>query len=123
MIPEGAPCPAWDGGSSWRWSVARRLLQRGAKFKRPVAVKQATNRWLQQANPLPAFVEARCVRQPEGRCRVKSFYTAYTTWTQEMGYTLTQTQQTVTRNLEHLGYTTTKTNKGLAIIGLRLADD
>jgi hypothetical protein len=24
VIPEGAPCPAWDGGSSWRWSVARR---------------------------------------------------------------------------------------------------
>jgi len=60
--------------------------------------------------------------QPEGRCLVKSFYACYTAWTQEMGYTLTQTQQTVTRNLEHLGYTTTKTNKGLAIIGLVLAD-
>jgi P4 family phage/plasmid primase-like protien len=100
----------------------RRLLERGAKLKRPSAVRKATNRWLQQANPLPAFVEARCMRQPEGRCLVKSLYAAYTTWTQEMGYTLTQTQQTVTRNLEHLGYTTTKTNKGLAIIGLVLAD-
>ena len=101
----------------------RRLLERGSKFKRPVAVKQATNRWLQQANPLPAFVEAHCLRQAEGRCLVKSFYAAYTTWTQEMGYTLTQTQQTVTRNLEHLGYTATRTNKGVAFIGLVLADD
>ena len=101
----------------------RRLLERGAKFKRPAAVRQATKRWLQQANPLPAFVEARCMRQAEGRCSVKDFYAAYTTWTQEMGYTLTQTQQTVTRNLEHLGYMTTKTNRGLAILGLVLADD
>ena len=39
-----------------------------------------------------------------------------------MGYTLTQTQQTVTRNLEHLGYKTVRTNKGVAFIGLVLAD-
>ena len=101
----------------------RRLLERGTKFKRPAAVRQATKRWLQQANPLPAFVEDHCVRKAGSRCLMKLFYAAYTTWTQEMGYTLTQTQQTVTRNLEHLGYTTTKTNKGLAIIGLMLGDD
>jgi putative DNA primase/helicase len=101
----------------------RRLLERGSKFKRPAAVKQATKHWLQQANPLPAFVQAHCLRQADGRCLVKSFYTAYTTWTQQMGYTLTQTQQTVTRNLEHLGYKTARTNKGVAFIGLVLADD
>jgi hypothetical protein len=38
-----------------------------------------------------------------------------------MGYTLTQTQQAVTRNLGHLGFTTKKTNQGMAIIGLALA--
>ena len=38
-----------------------------------------------------------------------------------MGYTLTQTQQTVTRNLEHLGFATKKTNQGMAILGLVLA--
>ena len=53
---------------------------------------------------------------------MKDFYSAYTVWTGEMGYTLTQTQQTVTRNLEHLGFATKKTNKGVAIIGLRLRD-
>ncbi len=37
-----------------------------------------------------------------------------------MGYTLTQTQQNMTRNLEHLGYATAKTNKGLAVIGLTI---
>ena len=53
---------------------------------------------------------------------MKDFYSAYTTWTEEMGYTLTQTQPTVTRNLEHLGFATKNTNKGVAIIGLRLRD-
>jgi hypothetical protein len=37
-----------------------------------------------------------------------------------MGYTLTQTQLAVTRNLAHLGYGTKKTNQGLAILGLVL---
>jgi putative DNA primase/helicase len=100
----------------------RRLLKRGSKFKRPVAVRQATNRWLQQANPLPAFVETHCIRQAGGRCLARDFYAAYANWTRDMGYTLTQNQQTVTRNLEHLRYKTMKTNKGLAIIGLVMAD-
>jgi hypothetical protein len=30
-------------------------------------------------------------------------YVAYSNWTKEMGYTLTQTQQVMTRNLENLG--------------------
>jgi hypothetical protein len=38
-----------------------------------------------------------------------------------MGYTLTQTQQTVTRNLTHLGFITKRTNQGMAILGLVLA--
>jgi hypothetical protein len=40
-----------------------------------------------------------------------------------MGYTLTQTQQAMTRNLEHLGYATKKTNKGVAVIGLTLSPE
>jgi hypothetical protein len=53
---------------------------------------------------------------------VKDFYAAYANWTQAIGYTLTQHQQTMTRNLEHLVFATKKRNKGLAIIGLALAD-
>jgi hypothetical protein len=39
------------------------------------------------------------------------------------GYTSIQNQQTVSLDLQHLGYTTMKTNNGLAILGLVLADD
>jgi hypothetical protein len=47
----------------------RRLMVRGG-FKLPSAVKIATSRWLQHANPLPAFIEACCVEHPEAECRL-----------------------------------------------------
>jgi putative DNA primase/helicase len=99
----------------------KRILKRGAKFKRPTPVKAATTLWLQHANPLPAFIEANCLLKD--RCLLKRFYQAYCSWTREMGYTLTQTQQAMTRNLEHLGYATKKTNKGVAVIGLTLSPE
>jgi putative DNA primase/helicase len=100
----------------------KRLLERGTSFKLPKAVKQATMAWLQQANPLPAFIQAHCVTEAQGRCRVKDFYASYSAWTRDMGYTLTQTQQTVTRNLAHLGFGVKRTNQGMAVLGLVLAD-
>ena len=96
----------------------KRLIGRGIKFKRPEAVMEATQRWIQQANPLPAFVESCCSRRPDGRYLVQDFYGAYSEWTQEMGYTLTQNRMSVSRNLTHLGFATKKTNKGEAILGL-----
>ena len=99
----------------------QRLLERGAKFKRPKDVRQATSHWLQQANPLPAFIQAHCTTKAQGRCLIQDFYRAYSAWTRDMGYTLTQTQQTVTRNLEHLRFGTKKFNRGMTILGLVLA--
>ncbi len=49
----------------------KRLVERGARFKRPSPVKAATNLWLQHANPLPAFIEARCTKRTGSRCLVK----------------------------------------------------
>jgi hypothetical protein len=37
-----------------------------------------------------------------------------------MGYTLTQTQPVVDRNLSHLGFATKKGNQGKTVIGLAL---
>ena len=98
----------------------QRLLKRGNKFKQPSPVRTATKRWLQQANPLPAFVAARCLKKPTARCLLNDLYVAYANWTRDMGYTLTQTQQTVGRNLEHLGFGGKKGNRGKLIIGLTL---
>jgi P4 family phage/plasmid primase-like protien len=98
----------------------RRLVARGA-FKLPSAVKTATTRWLQHANPLPAFIEACCVKQPEAECRLAEFYAAYAEWTRRMGYTSIQTQQTVSLNLTHLGFEATSTSRGMVVAGLALA--
>ena len=95
----------------------RRLLVRGT-FKLPSAVKTATTRWLQHANPLPAFIEACCVKHPEAECRLADFYAAYAEWAREMGYTLTQNRQTVSLDLEHLGFA----SRGTVFVGLALAD-
>jgi P4 family phage/plasmid primase-like protien len=96
----------------------RRVLKRHANFEPPLAVVKATERWLQQANPLPAFIEAECTQKPAARCTIKDFYDAYSAC-----YTLTQTQQTVDRNLAHLGFVTKKGNQGKTIIGLALKTD
>jgi putative DNA primase/helicase len=98
----------------------RRVLERQANFEPPIAVLKATERWLQQANPLPAFIADQCTQKPGAKCTVKAFYEAYSEWTGSMGYTLTQTQQTVDRNLSHLGFATKKGNQGKMIIGLKL---
>jgi putative DNA primase/helicase len=96
----------------------QRVGQRGARFNPPTPVKKATKVWIEQANPLPAFIETHCAKIPTGRCLVRNLYEAFATWTRAMGYTLTQTQHAMTRNLDHLGYKTKKTNKGVVIIGL-----
>jgi len=98
----------------------KRLVERNFRFDLPESVKRAGERWLQQANPLPGFIDAQCMKSDGGKILIGEFYSAYVKWTQGMGYTLTQTQQTVTRNLGNLGYATKKTNKGIAVIGLCL---
>jgi P4 family phage/plasmid primase-like protien len=98
----------------------RRLVVRGT-FKLPTAVKIATTRWLQHANPLPAFIEACCVKQPDAECRLAEFYAAYADWARHMGYTLAQNQQTVSLDLRHLGFETTTSSRGVVVAGLGLA--
>jgi hypothetical protein len=60
------------------------------------------------------------MQRPGAKCRVKDFYNAYSAWTSSRGYTLTQTQPTVDRNLSHLGFATKKGNQGKMVIGLAL---
>jgi len=100
----------------------QRVQKRLADFKYPGPVRHATTRFLQQANPLPAFIEEQSVKIKGNGCLVRDFYKAYSDWTKSMGYTLTQTQQTVDKNLNHLGYATKVSNRGKVIIGLDPTD-
>jgi P4 family phage/plasmid primase-like protien len=98
----------------------KRILTRGLKFKRPTAVIDATTRLLQQANPLPAFILENCVTKPNARCLLRHFYDEFHIWTKVQGFTLTQNQQTVRRNLENLGHVVKHGNAGTTIHGLAL---
>ena len=98
----------------------RRLLERNSSFKIPDAVQKATAAWLGQANPLPAFIEERCVKGVSERCWMQGLYAAYTTWAQQAGYTMTQSQQSFRRNLEHLGFKSSRGNRGQRVNGLAL---
>ena len=80
-----------------------RLLKRG-RFKLPPAVIEATEHLLEQANPLPAFLQERCVQKAEARSWIQELYTAYQAWAAQAGFTLTQNQLNFRRNLEHLGF-------------------
>ena len=97
----------------------QRLLTRG-RFKMPIAVTHANAEWLKEANPLAAFVDENCSRDPLGQYLLKDFYADYRGWAQERGYTRTQQYQTVKRNLENLGYPMKKSNRGVVILGLTL---
>ena len=96
----------------------RRLLERNSSFKIPDAVQKATAAWLGHANPLPAFIEERCVKGVSERCWMQGLYAAYTTWAQQAGYTLIQSQQSFRRNLEHLGFKSSRGNRGQRVAGL-----
>jgi putative DNA primase/helicase len=96
-----------------------RLLER-TRFKYPSPVTIATERWLQQANPLPAFLNERCVQQLEARSWMQDLYTAYGAWAAQAGFTLVQNQLTFRRNLEHLGFSVAHGNRGQRIKGVAL---
>ena len=98
-----------------------RLLQRRS-FKLPAAVTAATEHWLQQANPLPAFLHEKCVKKPDARSWVQDLYSAYREWAEQVGFTLVQNQLTLRRNLEHLGFKVSHGNRGQRIQGLALRD-
>ena len=95
-------------------------LQKRQRFKLPKAVKKAQERWLEQANPLPAFISECCVKGPNRRCLRKGLYKKYHDWASEAGYTLFQNEKAFVRNLEHLGFHDVHGNQGQTIVGLDL---
>ena len=81
----------------------QRVIKRGLAFlAEPKRDQAAKARWLMYANPLPAFLDQRVVR--EGSCLDRRTSTPRTPpGRQEMGITMTQQQLTFRRNLESSG--------------------
>ncbi|MEY9403255.1 putative DNA primase/helicase [Bradyrhizobium japonicum] len=97
----------------------QRVLSRGMRFEPPEAITAAKDAWLAEANPLPAFVQECCVREPSASYLLADFYAAYTRWSQAKGYTRIQQSGSVARNLNSLGFSMKKRNRGQTILGLR----
>jgi phage/plasmid-associated DNA primase len=93
-----------------------RLLNR-RRFKTPRAVVKATRRWLEQANPVPAFISECCVVKSAVKCQMRHLYPAYKAWATEAGFTMIQNQLSFRRNLEHLGYKKLRSTGGFQAIG------
>ena len=98
----------------------KRFVQRGNKFKYPRSVKQATEGFVCQANPLPAFIADQCEKGSTARCLMRDFYEQYCRWADDQGITMKQQQVHVRRNLGHLRFVVKHGSKGDTVHGLRL---
>lgn len=95
-------------------------LQRRGRFEQPKDARAGLATFLGQANPLTAFVDERCAKSPGGQELLQSLYQAYAEWAKESGITRTLQKLTMKRHLANLGYGSKKTNKGQAILDLKL---
>ncbi|TIM22856.1 MAG: hypothetical protein E5Y74_08200 [Mesorhizobium sp.] len=99
----------------------RRVQQRGLKFREPVDVIRAKKTWILSANPVPGFIEDKCVTS--GQCQTRLLYSAFQTWSTQMGFTLTQQQTSFKKSLQSLNYAFKTSNDGDVVIGLSLKGD
>ena len=96
-----------------------RLIRRG-HFDPPPAVYKAKKLWVEQANPVPAFIQEACIKRPESKCQMKDLYAAFRQWAERAGFTMVQNQLSFRRNLEHLGLSVGHNNQGQQVKGLKL---
>ena len=76
-------------------------MARGWRFDLPETVEKAKNAWLIEANPLPAFIDARC--EPKGACCLLDLYNEFLSWAKSNGITRPQQKSTFKRNLQSSG--------------------
>jgi putative DNA primase/helicase len=60
-----------------------RVISRGWRFDPPETAQEAKEEWLIEANPLPAFIDARC--EPKGACWLSDLYNEFLSWAKGMG--------------------------------------
>jgi putative DNA primase/helicase len=99
----------------------QRVVRRGWKIDLPRSVADAKQAWMREANPLPDFIAERC--EKKGKCSAAKLYSAYSTWSQKVGMTMTMQQRSFKRNLEHLGFRAVHGRDGSEVRGLSLKFD
>lgn len=99
----------------------QRVIRRGWRFDLPPSMVEAQKLYLREANPVPEFIEDRCVK--EGRITVVKLFAAYEAWRQLQGITYGQQRQSFERNIEASGYRKERRRDGANFIGLSLKFD
>ena len=99
----------------------KRIITRREQFSFPQAVKDATTNWVNQSNPLPAFVEECCQVDASHGSYVADLYASYVDWAKANGYTMQQQSPAFVRNLNHIGFPkASRGSRGARVSGLRL---
>lgn len=95
-----------------------RLVKNG-QFTVGKDMRRARREMLRQANPLRGFIDEHWVPDEGASMPLVEFYAQFRHWTQTNGYSLTQSQPIVRRNLEHMGFRVPRRAAGRTLIGLR----
>ena len=93
-------------------------MARGWRFDLPENVQKAKNAWLIEANPLPAFIDARC--EPKGTCWLLDLYNEFLSWAKGNAITRPQQKSNFKRNLQSSGFVIDHCNRGDKVKGLSL---
>ncbi len=95
------------------------LMQRGC-FEVPEACRSALEEFKTHAVPLMAFIEDRCVHDPDARLPLSQFREALKAWVHQQGVKQPVADKTLKRKLEGLGYKVSKVHGYQTIFGLDL---
>jgi len=91
----------------WAMEGLKQLRERG-HFSTPTQVKQATERYEKESNPVALFIEEECIIGTGNRIQSSTIYSAYKDWCRDSGYKALSTQRFKTE-MERLKYFHKKT--------------
>ncbi len=94
----------------------QRLRARG-RFEEPVDCVVAKQAWLEEANPLPAFLNEKCTLGDGHSVLISDFYRHFQTWALQNGYRSVPIQKVVKRDLKNMGFGEHRYSSGIHIMG------
>ena len=75
---------------------------------------------LVQANPLAAYIEEQCEKDPKASTSITDVYKDFTAWSKDSGYNFTVVRNKLKRQLADLGHTVKMVQGYPVVVGLKL---
>lgn len=99
----------------------QRVVQRGNSFDIPKSISKAGQRWVDEANPVAAFIRNCCILDSRKRIGVSDLYKAYDEWCDSAGVKSKQSMVIFSRNVQNIvGGGKSKSKRGTDLMGLEL---